>query len=43
MGTFFKEIPIDISYLSINFDESAKSPKTLSFRAQREISHKLHH
>ncbi len=23
---------------SINFDESAKSPKTLSFRAQREIS-----
>jgi len=28
---------------SINFDESAKSHKTVSFRAQREISHKLLH
>ena len=39
----FEEMPIDISYFSVNFDESAKSPKTLSFRAQREISHKLLH
>jgi len=42
-GNIFEEMPIDISYFSINFDESAKSPKTVSFRAQREISHKLLH
>ena len=42
-GNKFEEIRIDISYFYINFDESAKSPKTLSFQAQREISHKLLH
>ena len=44
MGKIFEEMLIDINYFfSINFDESAKSHKTVSFRAQREILHKLLH